>query len=245
MGRPIGKKGLDLIKQFEGCRLAAYQDSVGVWTIGYGHTHGVTPGMKIDQAEAERLLSEDTQKFANAVDDHNIVSIPLSDEQRDALISFAYNTGEGNLRKLCKNKNANEIAESMLHYNKAGGKELAGLTRRRRAEHDLFCSNMTGGSGSSTKQYIYNGVNYSLVFDPDFYYAKHDNLAKAYGKEGDLLFTHFVSFGMKEGRQGCSSFDVNVYKERYNDLASDFGNDLPKYYIHYITKGKAEGRVGI
>jgi lysozyme len=140
MGRAIGKKGLDLIKQFEGCRLTAYQDVVGVWTIGYGYTKDVSPGMTIDQATADRLLSEDAQKFADAVDNPKNVAIPLSDNQRDALISFAFNTGVGNLQKLCKNRNASQIADHILLYNKAGGKVVNGLTRRRQAEHDLFCS---------------------------------------------------------------------------------------------------------
>ncbi|MCR5196170.1 MAG: lysozyme [Pseudobutyrivibrio sp.] len=272
MGRPIGKKGLDLIKQFEGCRLNAYQDVVGVWTIGYGHTHGVTPGMKIDQAEAERLLCEDVQSFADAVDNPKNVAIPLSDEQRDALISFAYNTGVGNLKKLCNGRNASQIAEAMLHYNKAGGKEVKGLTRRRQAEHDLFCSNMNGGSSSNGNSagdcsgntnssdnkspsspnssstgsvFNYDGLDYSPVFNPSYYCDNNADLAQAYGNNENKLFDHFIQCGMKEGRQGCSSFNVNTYKNRYADLAQAYGNDLPKYYLHYLQFGKAEGRTGI
>lgn len=140
MSRPIGNAGLELIKSFEGLRLEAYRDPVGKWTIGYGTTSGVYPGMKITQTQAEKMLASDCKKFADAVDNSSNVPLTnsLNDNQRDALISFAYNCGAGNLKKLCKNRTLSEIADALLLYNKAGGKTLAGLTRRRKAERELF-----------------------------------------------------------------------------------------------------------
>lgn len=140
MKRTIGKKGLELIKSFEGCRLTAYQDVVGVWTIGYGHTGNVKPGMKISEKEAEKLLIKDCQRFADFVDSTYYVPFTsqLNENQRDALISFAYNVGQGNLKQLCAGKKISQIAKIMLLYNKAGGKVYPGLVRRREAEVKLF-----------------------------------------------------------------------------------------------------------
>lgn len=135
--------GINLIKQFEGCRLTAYKPvpTEKYWTIGYGH-YGpdVAPGMVITQAQAEIMLGIDLVKYEQAVDHYAI--FPLSQNQFDALVSFAYNCGVGNLQKLLKGRTAPQVAESMLKYNKAGGKVLAGLTRRRQAEHDLFCKDL-------------------------------------------------------------------------------------------------------
>lgn len=131
--------GINLIKSFEGCRLNAYKPipTEQYWTIGYGH-YGpdVAPNQVITQAQAEILLGIDLKKYEQAV----ITSTPfhLSQNQFDALVSFAYNCGVGNLEKLVNGRTAPQVAESMLKYNKAGGKVLAGLTRRRQAEHDLF-----------------------------------------------------------------------------------------------------------
>ena len=138
MQKPIGQNGLNLIKSFEGLRLVAYQDSGGIWTIGYGHTGNVKKGMVINEKIAEQFLKEDCQKFANFVDNKSYCPFNLNSNQRDALISFAYNCGQGNLRKLCSNTTIKEIPNRMLQYNKAKGVVLAGLVRRRKAEVELF-----------------------------------------------------------------------------------------------------------
>ena len=135
--------GINLIKQFEGCRLTAYKPvkEEKYWTIGYGH-YGpdVTPGMVITQAQAEIMLGIDLQKYEQAVERYT--PFPLSQTQFDALVSFAYNCGAGNLQQLVKNRNALQVADAMLRYNKAGGKVLNGLTKRRQTEHDLFCKDL-------------------------------------------------------------------------------------------------------
>lgn len=135
--------GIKLIKNFEGCRLSAYQDSVGVWTIGYGHTKGVHPKQSISQTEADRLLKQDLAVFESGV--NNLVKVELKQCQFDSLVSFSFNIGIGafsksTLLKKLNQKDYKEAANQFLRWNKAGGKVLAGLTRRREAEKSLFLS---------------------------------------------------------------------------------------------------------
>ena len=142
----IGNKGLELIKSFEGCRLEAYRCSSNVLTIGWGHTKGVYEGMKISQAEADRMLLEDIQYYADAVERYNS-KFNFTQDEFDALTSFTYNCGVGSLQAVmscCNTKQ--EIAEECKLYNKSGGVVLAGLVRRREAEYNLFMS----GSSPST-----------------------------------------------------------------------------------------------
>lgn len=137
----INEAGLNLIKDFEGCRLKAYLCPAGIWTIGYGHTQGVKPDMVINQLQAERFLKQDLKRFEDAVT--SLVKVPITPNQFSALVSFAYNVGTGALydstllRKLNK-KDYKGAANEFLRWNKAGGKVLSGLTRRRLAEKDLF-----------------------------------------------------------------------------------------------------------
>ncbi len=141
-------KGIALIKSFEGCRLQAYRDSVGVLTIGYGHTGGVKAGQVISQGFAEELLKADLTKFERNVTRYT--PFEMSQNQFDALVSFAFNCGVGNLKKLVSGRNKDQVAKKILEYNKAGGRVLAGLTRRRQAERTLFLSggNRTLKNGS-------------------------------------------------------------------------------------------------
>lgn len=142
----INKETLDLIKSFEGLELKAYKDAVGVWTIGYGHTAAAglpnpKSGMTITSQEAENLLLNDLKKYEAPV--RNSVKVPLNDNQYGALVSFTYNVGEGNFKKstLLKKVNARDFegaAKEFAKWNKAGGKVLKGLTRRRAAEAELF-----------------------------------------------------------------------------------------------------------
>ncbi|WP_435952723.1 lysozyme [Dryocola sp. BD626] len=144
----ISTDGINLIKQFEGCRLTAYQDSVGVWTIGYGWTQPVdgrpvSKGMAITQQKANELLSEGVVQYENGVT--SLVSVPVNQNQFDALVDFAYNLGVNALKgsTLLRKLNASDYAGAANEFpkwNKAGGKELAGLTRRREAEKSLFLS---------------------------------------------------------------------------------------------------------
>ena len=156
--RKIGQAGLALIKQYEGCRLAAYRCAAGVWTIRYGHTAGVHSGMTITQAQADAYLQQDIAKFEGYVNNPAYVPITeqLNQNQFDALVSFAFNLGAGNLRKLCKGRTAAQIAQAMTQYCKANGKVLAGLRRRRAAEQALFnkpVSAATPAQNQNTEDY--------------------------------------------------------------------------------------------
>ncbi|HDX9359000.1 TPA: lysozyme [Escherichia coli] len=141
-------KGIALIKQFEGCKLTAYQDSVGVWTIGYGWTQTVDgkpihAGMTIKQETAERLLKTGLVSYESDVS--RLVKVGLAQGQFDALVSFTYNLGARSLSTstLLRKLNAGDYAgaaDEFLRWNKAGGKVLNGLTRRREAERALFLS---------------------------------------------------------------------------------------------------------
>lgn len=133
--------GLDLIKKYEGCRLTAYKCPAGVWTIGYGHTNGVKKGQKISRKQAENFLREDIGKFENGV--KKAVSVRLTQNQFDALVSFTYNVGLGAFKTstLRRKLNAGDYAgasKEFLKWNKAGGVVLDGLKRRRNAEKALF-----------------------------------------------------------------------------------------------------------
>lgn len=137
----ISKNGIALIKKFEGCRLTAYKCPSGLWTVGYGHTRGVKKGQKITQRQAEAYLLEDIKTFENGVNKY--VSVPLTQNQFDALVSFTYNCGltafkNSTLRKKLNAKDYAGAGKELLRWNKANGVVLDGLKRRRNAEKDLF-----------------------------------------------------------------------------------------------------------
>lgn len=134
----ISEKGLDLIKKFEGCKLTAYRCPAGVLTIGYGHTGAdVKEGQKITQKKANELLKADVEKFEKHVNSYKKY-YRFTQNEFDALVSFAFNIG--NINQLTKygKRNKGIIADKILQYTKAGGKTLSGLVKRRRAEHDMF-----------------------------------------------------------------------------------------------------------
>lgn len=136
-------KGKNIIKKFEGCRLTAYKPVAAekYYTIGWGHYGAdVTPNMTISQERADELLTEDLKKFERNV---NGTGLTLTQNQFDALVSFTYNCGAGNLQSLIKNRSLNEIADAMLLYNKGADKKvLPGLVERRKLERNLFLEGM-------------------------------------------------------------------------------------------------------
>jgi lysozyme len=141
MHKKINQKGLDLIKTFEGLKLSSYDDGVGVWTIGYGHTRNIRPGITISKEQAELYLQEDLERFEAAVFWH--VKVPLTDNQFSALVAFVFNIGASafaysTLLKFLNKARYTEAAQQFLRWDKAQGKVLPGLTRRRQAEMRLF-----------------------------------------------------------------------------------------------------------
>ena len=140
----ISQEGIDLIKHFEGCELESYRCSANVLTIGYGTTKNVVEGMKISQHQAEELLMKDLEEFEEYVED--LIDVPLEQNQFDALVAWTYNLGPTNLktstlRKVLNKCAYDDVAEQIKSWNKANGKVLKGLVRRRNAEAELFDGN--------------------------------------------------------------------------------------------------------
>ncbi|MFT8211626.1 MAG: lysozyme [Symbiopectobacterium sp.] len=139
----IGQSGLDLIKMFEGLRLEKYQDVVGKWTIGYGYL--IMPEEryldKITHYEADDLLLKDLNRFEHDIS--TIVTVDINQNQFDVLVSLSFNIGTGNVRKSTLLKYLNQgnyelAANEFSKWNNAGGREIPGLTYRRKMEKELF-----------------------------------------------------------------------------------------------------------
>jgi lysozyme len=143
----ISDNGLDTIKKFEGFRLQAYQDSVGVWTLGYGSTFfpngtKVKEGDTVSYETAHRMLENVANMFSKEI--AKLITSEINQNQFDALVSFSYNVGINNFKKshllelVNKDPNDPAIKQEFLKWNKAGGKVLKGLMLRRQAESELF-----------------------------------------------------------------------------------------------------------
>ena len=150
----ISDNGLNLIKKFEGCRLTAYQDAVGVWTIGYGTTNAdkaitgisIRQGLRISQETADEWLRQSVdKKYGPKVDKYSAYN--WTQPEFDALVSFAYNIGSIDGLTAKGTRTRSEIAAKILEYNKAGGKVLSGLIRRRQEERKLFLTPVTVKTG--------------------------------------------------------------------------------------------------
>lgn len=138
-------EGIAAIKRREGVRLVAYPDPAtggAPWTIGVGHTgQDVYPGLRISNEESDALLAKDLARFEAGIE--RLVTVPLTQNQFDALVSFSFNVGLGNFgtSTLLKRLNAKDYAgaaDQFLRWNRAGGKEMAGLTTRRQDERKQF-----------------------------------------------------------------------------------------------------------
>ena len=137
----VSQDCVELVKHFEGFEDTAYLCPANVWTIGYGRTRNVKEGDRITEPQAERDLLEELEGFKHQV--LNSVKVELTQNELDALTSWTYNLGVGNLKSstLLKKLNAgnkSEVPAEMIRWNKANGKVLAGLTKRREAEAELW-----------------------------------------------------------------------------------------------------------
>jgi len=144
--QPSKLKNIEIIKAWEGLRLSAYQDTGGVWTIGYGDTHDVKPGMVITKQEAERRLYEDIKWVEGVL--NSTVKVPITQKQYDALGSFVYNIGGTQFRNstLLRKLNAYDYVGAANEFPKwkyDNGKVIRGLINRRRHEQELFIEGMT------------------------------------------------------------------------------------------------------
>ena len=137
-------EGKKLIKKFEGCKMRAYLDAVDVPTIAYGRTKNVKLGDTCTQSQAEEWLEEELVEYEGYVNE--AVKVPLTQNQLDALVSWTYNLGPSNLNKstllkVLNNSDYDGVPEQIMRWNKAGGKVLDGLVRRREAEAEMFKGN--------------------------------------------------------------------------------------------------------
>ena len=127
---------------------------------------------------------------------------------------------------------AKKIAEGIL--NKAIASKPTTTTESAKEEYP--------GPTSPSGKYVKNAVDYALVFNPTFYASKYSDIKRAFGTDSTKLFDHFLTYGMKEGRQASSNFNPAVYKSTYQDLRNAFKDDMPKYYLHFIKYGYKEKR---
>ncbi len=137
----ISQEGLSLIKKFEGCELEAYKCAAGVWTKGYGSTKNVKEGDTLTQEEADELLLHEMDEYESYIKDN--VTSDLDQNQFDALVSWVFNLGPSNLKastmlKVVNAGDMKEVPAQIKRWNKANGKTLQGLIRRREAEALLF-----------------------------------------------------------------------------------------------------------
>lgn len=143
--------GINLIKKYEGCILTAYRCPAGVLTIGYGHTgKDVKENMIITKAQAEKLLKADLVAFEKKVSAYDSI-YHFNANQFSALVSFAYNIGSIDQLTAKGTRSLEEIGEKMLLYNKAAGKQLPGLVKRRKAEQELFNKKVTKTNTTKTE----------------------------------------------------------------------------------------------
>ena len=187
------QNGIDLIKKFEGCRLKAYKCAADVWTIGYAHTKGVEPYEIITLTEAEKLLREDLSEYESNVDKYRL-RYGWNQNEFDALVSFAFNLGS--IDKLTANgtRSRATIADKMLTYNKAGDKVLAGLTKRRQAERELFLTPVQQQYVSKNKTTDGSGVIHAVQKWLNDTFGSH---IKACGACGNALLVTDGLYGSK------------------------------------------------
>jgi lysozyme len=137
----ISEDGLELIKKFEGCETNAYQDSVGVWTIGFGHTKGVEEGQTCSIEDAESMLADEMDEYEGYI--NNMVKVGLQQHEFDSLVAWVYNLGPTNLGestmlKVLNGGQFDRVPDEMNRWTRAGGEILEGLVRRRQAESLMF-----------------------------------------------------------------------------------------------------------
>lgn len=225
----ISDKGIELIKSFEGCRLQSYRDTVGVWTIGWGHTAGVYSGMSITQEKADEFLREDLKRYEDDVNKYDEM-YHFNQNQFDALTSFAYNIGSiGQLTDYgCRS--IETISEKILLYNKAGGEVLAGLTRRRIAEKALFdtppASNVGWIKTGRGWKYYENGKalksQWKTIKGKDYYF----------NSKGYMAYTEFIK---------SANYDTNK-KLYYVNKDGIWDGNVYRWYLD--VKGWWLGGVG-
>lgn len=222
--KKIGTSGMNLIKSFEGCRLEAYKavSTEKYWTIGWGHYGSdVKQGDKITQAEADALLVKDVASSVAAVNNPACcpITASLNQNQFDALVSFTFNCGAENLKTLCKDRTAAQIADKLTAYNKSGGKVLAGLVRRREAEQKLFNTPVKSAAtepNTVKDVQIWLNKNFSSGLTLDGLYGTQTKralvkaLQKTLGVVSDGIYGAKTEAAIKTLKKGSSGKQVEV-----------------------------------
>lgn len=226
----ISKDLLELVKKYEGCRLQAYTDPIGIWTIGYGHTANVVPNMVITQQAADQLLTEDLEKFQKGV--KQLINVPLKQCQIDALTSFSFNVGLGNLQKstLLKKVNNSDLegaSKEFEKWNKAGGKVLNGLVKRREAEKELFLKE--GADMVHT---------FSVKMDGNKQISKNFKVSEFRCKDGSDLVMIDTDFVISKLQRIRDHFNVPVTLNSAYRTPS-YNNKIGGATNSYHTKGRA------
>lgn len=161
----VSAEGIELIKKFEGCRLVAYKavSTEKYYTIGYGHYGADVPkGMRISQAQADAFLVSDLVKFEAKVNKYQ-GKYNFSQPQFDALVSFAYNVGSIDGLTSNGKRTVAQISAKFTAYNKSGGKVLAGLTKRRQAEKEMFDRGTKSKTSQPNYYPKYTGTSSSII----------------------------------------------------------------------------------
>ena len=233
----INKKGLSIIKQFEGCRLTAYKDPVGIPTIGYGHTAGVKLGQTITQAQADAYLAQDAGTAEKAVSRYDD-TYHWNENQFSALVSFTYNCGAGNLDKLLEggNRTVEEISAKISTYNKGtvnGTKVvLSGLVRRRAAEKALFdtpvesCLDAAPGLDKEAVRSLQEALNADRITDRNGNALVIDGIkGRRTGEAISKVLLKSGAFDTGKGRY-CTGSTGQVVKWLQMRLNTVIGNDI-------------------
>ena len=230
----INEKGLSIIKQFEGCRLTAYKDPVGIPTIGYGHTAGVKLGQTITQAQADVYLAQDVGTAEKAVSRYDD-TYHWNENQFSALVSFTYNCGAGNLKKLTADgtRTIKVISAKILTYNKAGGgSALPGLVRRRAAEKALFdtpvesCPDAAPGLDNEAVRSLQEALNADGITDMKGNALVIDGIkGRRTGEAISKVLLKSGAFDTGKGRY-CTGSTGQVVKWLQMRLNTVIGNDI-------------------
>lgn len=185
--------GIDMIKRYEGLRLVAYKCSANKWTIGYGHTAGVVEGDICTEEQADIWLQQDIAKAERSVTALERWGYAFSQSQFDALVSFTFNCGAGNLAKLAGGgkRTLLDMSEKILQYNRAGGRVVNGLIKRRKEESDML-KKFGGNKASAVKiiPCIFKSIatrrNYNIRETPDI-------RGKILGSTTNITVTQLIS----------------------------------------------------
>ena len=224
----LGSKGIELIKKYEGCRLTAYKaiETEEFWTIGWGHYGAdVKEGQTITQEEADRMFLEDVKVYANAVEKYQD-KYNFTQNQFDALTSFAYNCGVGSLANVmacCNTKE--EIAEECKLYNKGAGVVLPGLVRRREEEYQLFMSDM-GSEEVSSQEANTNVDTYTVKAGDNLssIAAKYNTTVEKLASINNIINPNIINIGQVLKLKVEASRNIKIYTVAAGDNLSSIAS---------------------